>query len=263
MKRLVCLLVLSIAPHLLAQQPRAEVLVLGVYHMDNPGHDIFNARADDVLAPKRQAEITQLVEVLEKFKPTKVAIESDAGSTKRPQQYADYVAGKRELTRNEIEQLGFRLARKLGHKTIYPVDTDGEFQWPRLVDYMKSRDRQKELDALTRDIQSMVKAQDDYLASHTVHETLLYMNSDAKVAEDLGYYYREGAAGEPWDWAGPDFLTEWFRRNARIYSNIMGLIDSPNERVLVIYGAGHLGWLRSDFANNPTVRLRKLAELAQ
>lgn len=36
---------------------RAEVLVLGVYHMASPGHDIFNMKADDVLAPKRQAEI--------------------------------------------------------------------------------------------------------------------------------------------------------------------------------------------------------------
>ena len=53
--------------------PRAEVLVLGVYHMANPGRDIFNTRADDVLAPKRQQEIAELARVLEKFAPTKVA----------------------------------------------------------------------------------------------------------------------------------------------------------------------------------------------
>jgi hypothetical protein len=41
-----------------APPARAEVLVLGVYHMANPGHDVFNMLADDVLAPKRQAEIT-------------------------------------------------------------------------------------------------------------------------------------------------------------------------------------------------------------
>ena len=29
---------------------RAEVLVLGVHHMANPGRDIFNMKADDVLA---------------------------------------------------------------------------------------------------------------------------------------------------------------------------------------------------------------------
>ena len=30
--------------------------------------------------------------------------------------------------------------------------------------------------------------------------------------------------------------------------------------VLVIFGAGHLGWLRHDFASDPTFRLRELAE---
>ena len=57
--------------------PRAEVLVVGVYHMANPGRDIFNMQADDVLAPKRQAEIAQLLEVFKKFQPTKIAIEAD------------------------------------------------------------------------------------------------------------------------------------------------------------------------------------------
>jgi len=49
---------------LLAQQPapRPEVLVLGTYHMANPGHDLFNTKADDVLAPKRQAEIAELTQ---------------------------------------------------------------------------------------------------------------------------------------------------------------------------------------------------------
>src|SRR2546430_15130549 len=56
---------------------RAEVLVLGVYHMSNPGHDIFNMQADDVLAPKRQAEIAQVMAVLKRFQPTKIAVERD------------------------------------------------------------------------------------------------------------------------------------------------------------------------------------------
>ncbi len=30
---------------------RAQVLVLGVYHMANPGYDLVNMNADDVLAP--------------------------------------------------------------------------------------------------------------------------------------------------------------------------------------------------------------------
>src|SRR3989442_2419404 len=98
---------------------RAEVLVLGVYHMSNPGHDIFNMQADDVLAPKRQAEIAQVIAALKKFNPTKIALEADSFSDRIPKRYAEYVAGKYELTRNEIDQIGLRLARELDHKTVY------------------------------------------------------------------------------------------------------------------------------------------------
>ena len=47
---------------------RPQVLVLGTYHMANPGHDIHNMQADDVLLPKRQQqEIAQLIDVLKDF----------------------------------------------------------------------------------------------------------------------------------------------------------------------------------------------------
>src|SRR5262247_3015905 len=81
---------------------RAEVLVLGTYHMANPGHDLVNLKADDVLAPKRQAEIAQLVEVLKRFQPTKIAVESEQGSDRVTKHYADYLAGKYALTGNEL-----------------------------------------------------------------------------------------------------------------------------------------------------------------
>ena len=74
---------------------------------------------------------------------------------------------------------------------------------------------------------------------------------------------RLGRFGDVGDWAGGDLIADWFRRNIRIYSNIMKLVDSPDERVLVIYGAGHLGWLEQDFASNPEIKLRKLAEFAR
>jgi hypothetical protein len=95
--------------------------------MNNPGHDILNMQADDVLAPKRQAEIAQVIAALKEFQPTKIAVEADVYEKKVPDAYSDYLAGKHELTRNETEQIGFRLAKELGRKAIYPVDADGDF----------------------------------------------------------------------------------------------------------------------------------------
>jgi hypothetical protein len=173
------------------------------------------------------------------------------------------MAGLSELTRNEIDQIGFRLAKELGHKAVYPIDVDGEFPFQRIVNFSKASGRTKELDALMREIGDMVKATNAYLASHTVLETLLYMSTDEKVAQDVGFNFREAEIGEAWDWAGADLVAEWFRRNMRIYSNVMFLLaDSPGERV-VIYGSGHLGWLQHAFASNPNVRLRKLSEFAK
>ncbi|HLA13152.1 MAG TPA: DUF5694 domain-containing protein [Pyrinomonadaceae bacterium] len=242
---------------------RAEVLVLGVYHMANPGQDIFNMKADDVLAPKRQTEIGQLIEVLKRFQPTKIAIESSIWSKRAPQQYSDYLAGKYTMSRNENDQIGYRLAKEMGHKTIYPVDVDGDFPFPRLVNYAKGKGRSKEMDALMAEVGEMVKAQDQYLQSHTVLEMLMDMNSDEKVAAGVAFYFRQAHLGEPGDWAGADLIADWYRRNIRIYSNIAQLVESPNERILVIYGAGHLGWLQQMFTSDPTFRLRKLAEFVK
>jgi hypothetical protein len=242
--------------------PRAEILVLGTYHMANPGHDIYNMKADDVLSPKRQQEIEQLIEVLKKFRPTKIAIEADFGSKRVEQEYSDYLAGKYTLTRNETNQIGYRLAKELGHRAVYPVDQDGDFPWQRVVNYAKANGRADKLDALSAGWGTMVKEQGEFLQAHTVLETLGYMNADARAARDMATYFAVVPFGDPDEYAGPDLLAAWYQRNIRIYSNIVRLIESPNDRILVIYGAGHLAWLRQDVANDATVKLRTLADFS-
>jgi hypothetical protein len=243
-----------------APPPRAEILILGTYHMANPGRDIFNMKADDVLSAKRQAEIGELLEVLKRFKPTKIAIESAVYEDRAQQHYAEYLVGTYALSRNEDDQIGYRLAKELGMKAIYPVDIEGEFPMQRVVNYAKATGQSPVIDQVMSEIGEMVKRQDAYLHAHTVLETLLYMNDDRKVAQDVGFYYREARLGDAGDYAGPDLLASWYQRNIRIYCNIAKVVESPDERVLVIYGAGHLGWLRQDVANDPSMRLRKLEE---
>src|ERR1700683_3057527 len=128
---------------------RPEILVLGTYHMSSPGRDVYNMQADDVLAAKRQEEIAQLIEVLKKFHPTKIAIEADAGSQRVAQEYSDYLAGKYTLTRNETNQIGYRLAKELGHHAVYAVDQEGDFPWQRVVNYAKANGRNDKLDAIS------------------------------------------------------------------------------------------------------------------
>jgi hypothetical protein len=240
---------------------RPEVLVLGVYHMASPGLDIFNMQVDDVLAPKRQEEIAELIAVLERFKPTKIALEQ-RNQKRLTERYAKYLAGEYVLTANEVDQIGLRLAKKLGHAEIYAVDADGDFPFQRVVNFAKATGQSDKLEAHMSEIGNMVKAQSEFLKSHSVLQMLLSMNSDANVAQAVGFYYQEARLGEPGDYAGPDLLAEWYRRNVRIYNHVAKLITSPDDRILVVFGAGHLGWLRRDFGSDPTLRLRKLEEFA-
>jgi hypothetical protein len=240
---------------------RPEILVLGTYHMGNPGRDIHNMQADDVLAPKRQQEIEQLVEVLKKFHPTKVAIEAGVESERATHEYSDYVAGKYTLQGDETDQIGYRLAKELGHKTIYPVDDQVEFPWGHVVNYAKANGLGEKFATLDETMGKQVKEQDEFLHSHTVLEMYDYLNSDSMSAKGVAFYYSIVPYGDPGDYAGPDLLAAWFQRNIRIYHNIVKLVDSPNDRILVIYGAGHLGWLQQDIANDASVKLRKLSDL--
>jgi hypothetical protein len=238
--------------------PMAEVLVLGTYHMDNPGRDIFNMEADDVLAPKRQAEIRELLDVLAGFRPTKIAIETDSDSAKI-KHYQDYLAGKYELSRDERDQIGFRLAKELNLPRIYGIDADGEFPFLALQDYAKAHGREKELESLMNQVGKTVQDENEFLKSHSVLQMLLHMNSREAVRRGLAAYALFAHFGEEYNYPGARLLTEWYRRNMRIHTLLLNIIE-PGDHVLVIFGAGHLGLLRQAVRTDPTLKLRTIEE---
>ena len=76
--------------------------------------------------PKRQREIEQLVTQLTAFQPTKIALEADERfDTQINADYQGYLEGAYELKRDEGNQIGFRLAKQMGHPKLYGVD-----YWP-------------------------------------------------------------------------------------------------------------------------------------
>src|SRR5262245_32611591 len=97
-------------------EARVSVMVVADFHMANPGHDIHNVAVDDVLAPGRQAEIAKITDLLADFHPNVVMAEWPADlATAR---YRDYLTGILAPDRNEVVQLGFRLAKTVGLKQV-------------------------------------------------------------------------------------------------------------------------------------------------
>ncbi len=69
-----------------------------------------------------------------------------------------------------------------------------------------------------------------------------YINSQKRMLRDYGFYltmdFKNGL------YNGADALaTYWYDRNLRIFRNIQRITTSPNDRILVLFGAGHISIL--------------------
>lgn len=230
--------------------PSAKLLILGTYHMSNPGLDAVNVEADDVRTPRRQAELEQLVEKLARFQPTKIAVEGARSRTDYwNERYAKYLRGEHTLSTNEIEQVGFRLAKKLGHAAIYPIDYQMMMSGQRYdeIDFSLRKPKPPAPDAPPRTLtEAELK-----LRRLTIIENLREMNDPARAARDHALYLddllpEEGSVAL---YAGADRLTNWYQRNFRMFANVARITDLGKDRVLLIVGAGHLQILR-DLAND-------------
>ena len=129
------------AQHTASSTEPAQVLVLGVYHFANPGLDAVKVEVADVLSSTRQEEILSVVEALARFRPTRIAVEELASTSSRLDSlYQAYVAEEHELSRNETQQLGFRLAAMYGHPRLYPVDYRMDFPFGEVLEYAEDHD---------------------------------------------------------------------------------------------------------------------------
>ena len=50
--------------------------------------------------------------------------------------------------------------------------------------------------------------------------------------------------GKDGNYVGTDLLADWYERNLKIYTNLTRIIESKDDRVLLIIGSGHANLLR-------------------
>jgi len=225
-----------------------RVMIVGNFHMSNPGHDIHNVQVDDVLAAPRQAEIATVVAGLARFHPNKVMAEwpADIVATRYPQ----YLAGTLAPSHNEVVQLGFRLAKIAGAEGMYGVDVDGEFPYDAVETYAKAHGQQPLLDGLWADGDVITKTQTQLLKEKGIAATLRWLNDPANIARSADFYRTTLRVGDGDNQPGADLLTAWYHRNFRICANIIQR-SKPGDRIVVFYGSGHALLLRQCVQETP------------
>lgn len=251
--------------------PRAEVLLLGVFHFQDAGRDGYKPQFPfDIRTAQRQRELEEVVAKLAAWKPTRIAIEQRTDRQGRVDSlYALYPGGGTDTLQNEIYQLAYRLAKRLGHAGMFAVDAPARFLDSAMTEAEWNRRRAAltpgSLSATDWDARftALYRMDDSLKTVRTLRETLVLANSPERLALGHGHYLVGSLLdGPPGDYFGADgFVSAWHNRNIRIYSNVARLIRSPEERVLLVIGAGHLPIIRAQFSSAPFARLVEVAEV--
>jgi len=236
-----------------AAKQKPAIVILGSYHFTNPGLDIAKSQTVDISTPERQKQIAQLIERLKKFKPTKIAIEVNSAQEEPTQDiYQKYLKGNYQISKNEAEQIGFVLAKALGHEKIYCVDWNG---YPvgdlANYDYQAFAESDAELKVFLKgyraDLQARVRQIDEKILNLPVVEQFVYLNQPSQIDASHARYFNYLRIGRNSEYVGANYLSHWYGRNMKIFANLIRIADSPNDRILVIYGSGHAKLL-SQFA---------------
>jgi hypothetical protein len=238
----------------MAAEPSAkpvEVMVVGVFHMSNPGRDLHNLKVDDVLEPKSQGEIAAVTDSLARFKPTKVGVEWPADVV--AERYKQFLAGTLPASRNEVVQLGFRLS-KIANADVYSLDADGDFPYERLKNFAETRGFSKLIEDMNAEVQRNVDDQTRLLAQKGISADLRFLNDPARLKNDNTFYRNMLRIGLGGDQPGADLTAAWYHRNFLICANLLQLAK-PGDRIVVFFGSGHAFLLRQCVTETPGVRL--------
>jgi hypothetical protein len=168
-----------------AQAP-TQVMIVGTFHLDNPGRDVFNVQVDDVLAEKRQAELADIATALDRFAPTDVMVEWPAAMT--DERYASYRAGKLAPSRNEVVQLGFRLAALRKLERVHGIDVEGDFPFQPVKDYASSHGMAPRLEGALAGAGKEVQELSGRVRSGSLGSVLRYMNAPSRALGNHGFY---------------------------------------------------------------------------
>lgn len=252
-----------------ADKVKPTVLLLGVFHFAGEQVDSNttpNALRIDMLSPNRQKQVQDLVKSLAKFRPTKIVIEgSPTSQSKYDSLYQAYRSGtlraKPTFMANEVVQLGFRLGKLVNLPTLHAVDAQAfRFHLSKAdstLTFEKYKTQTDSSFAYWEDKYDEENAFNDTLAyKSTVKQYLRYLNAPEVQRKAVGRWLITTKRGSNTEPIGADgFITRYFNRNVRIYSNIQRVVTRNDDRILVIYGATHLHFLTTIFEASPEFRL--------
>lgn len=236
-----------------ASKPKTKILLIGTIHFENPHTDQFELKTDDFLSAKRQSELEDLTNALSQTKATKVMIERSFDNQRSNDSlYNLYLTDHYKLPVSEREQIGFRLAKKLKLNQVNCIDKFyGMTHDSLMAATAKENDQLYLLKDLGTHAKELINDYDAKLKKGTITDVLKYINKPEELKRNLSIYLKYIAkVGAGKNYAGAEYVSDWYLRNLAIYSNIMNQVQSSDKYVILIFGQGHIPILKYLLQNN-------------
>lgn len=244
------------------QADAAKVAVLGVFHFGGSSGDMAAMHMADPFGKRRQDDIKELVAQLAEFKPTKILVEHPKKrQALLDERYNNYLSGKDTLRVNETQQVGFRLAKQLGHSQLYAIDYNVDLPFDGIVEYCQRTGRMGEFEEFVTMIKEYVANQNTVLDTMRISAYFARTNTPAadRFTNDV-YIGKALSWGDSISEAGARVAATWWERNFVILKNIAETIESKEDRILVIIGGGHRAVLRNAIIDRSDMEYVEVSE---
>ena len=251
----------SSTPPPLAQ--KIKVYIVGTFHFDGASGDVYKTTKVNMKTAENQRELYDLARRLATASPDRVFVEW----TPDRQGYADttyqlYLQNEFELGNNEVYQVGYRLGKMLRLPRVYCADAGGDFDYDSVVAYAAQHRQANVLsdlnhpkDSVAKTISARIGAIYSYYQSppgRTLTDVIISNNTPEVIASGADLYNLVYArVGEGMEYPGADLASDFYKRNMRIYANVLRQIDFAHDKAILIYiGSGHVSFLKQIFSSS-------------
>lgn len=257
MKRIFLILILtasilpSIAQKKTSENVKIKVLNFATFHLSNSTD--ANTSPVDINNPEVKKQINKVVQELAKFQPTIICVEIPAQETAGTNEiYQEYKLDQSSTTNwaEEINSIAFEVGRLTNVANIYGIDSRVGFDYPQL---MKLAEESKS--PSTEDFLNKYKKDIEAFNNLSVLGKFQLMNNKKWKSEHFNFYNYLATMHTQNNFEGADIVSEFYKRNLRMYSNLSDIPKDKNDRILIIVGGTHTAYLDVFLENEPIYEL--------
>ncbi|MBB2950915.1 MULTISPECIES: DUF5694 domain-containing protein [Sphingobacterium] len=255
-------------------QEKVKVILLGTYHFNNPGNDMIKQKDRNILSKESQQDLEEITNKIKAsaYKPDQIFVESNFNKKNELNaNYQSYLKDqyhkftdtikrerlKRYYIEGETFQLGYRLAKKLEHQELYPIDSMIEMRFDILLKEVNSNPALKEEFSKIN-----ASLSDNCLEKSNLSDIFICINKKSNLDKNIGFYISfANKVMTNKDYLGSNLVTDWYKRNLVMYANIQNQLKPHTKTILVLVGSGHAAILRQFFEVDKNFELVDLTKV--